>query len=136
MPFKKKISKSSYTMMLTGVIVSVATLILISFICAVIANFTDDPTSLIGIMTLVSILLSAAVSGTVITRLFDSNGVKIAALSALMISLIMMLIGLISNHGTLPTSGIMNYICYLFTAIFFSVVARRRSGTKKHRRYK
>lgn len=131
----KKITKSSYTMMLAGVIISTLTLIAVSFICSVVASLNANPSALIGTMTLVSIILSAAVGGSIITRICGEEGVKITTLTALLVSLIMMLIGLISNHGALPTSGIMNYICYLLTSVFFGVVARRRAGAKKHRRH-
>ena len=128
-----KIKKSVYSMLLGGIIISVATLLLVSLICAMITYLTSDPLSVLGTMTLVSILLSAAISGIIQTRMFGTEGVKIATLTSLFIALVMMLIGLISNHGTLPTSGVMNYICYLLTAIFFSVVGRRHEGVRKHR---
>lgn len=128
-----KIKKSVYSMMLVGVIISVGALLLISFLCATLTYLISDPLSVIGTMTLVSILLSAAISGIIQTRIFGTDGVRIATLTALFIALVMMLIGFISNHGTLPTSGVMNYICYLLTAIFFSVVGRRREGVRKHR---
>lgn len=135
MLFGKKITKSLHTMLITGFVVSVAVLLAVSLICALIAHLNADPTSLIGVMTLVSVVASAAVSGVIITRTCGEEGVKISTLSALLIALIMMLIGLISNRGALPTSGIMNYICYLLTSIFFAVVGRVRVGAKKHRRH-
>lgn len=136
MKFNKEFSKPAYISFLRCAAISALVLPAVSFILAVIANASADPTSAIGISTLVSIVVSAAISGAVCIRICKDDGLKICTLCALFITLIMMLIGLISNKGAIPISAVMNYICYITVYVFVSVVSRRREGAsrRRHRR--
>ena len=134
MRFNKELSKNAYIPFLRCAAISALVLPAVSFILAVVANASADPSAAIGISTLVSIVLSAAISGGVCVRTCKDDGIKICTLCALFITLIMMLIGLISNRGSLPVSAVMNYVCYITVYVFASVVIGRGGGRARHRR--
>ena len=136
MLFKNRVSKPSYISFMRCVIISALLLPICALVAAIVANALKDPTSSIGILSLGSILLSAAISGAVCTRTCGADGVKISALTALFITLIMMLMGFISGGGKLPFGALMNYVCYLLTFTFCAVVFRKREGTSRRRKHR
>lgn len=131
----RKFAKSSGKLatFMRGIIVSTAILISASFVMAAVASMSGDPTRVLGICALAALGLSAAVSGVAVCRMSGEEGLKISALCALMITLIMMLAGLITNGGKPPVSGIMNYVCYISIYIFAAALGRKRKGPKRKR---
>ena len=109
--------------------VSVLLIILISFVMAIIANTTENSTAMIGIFSLVSMLLSALLSGLFICRFRRESGVGYAALVALSVVLIMLLISVIVSNGKVGASSFMNYGCYLGVVTLSALVFRKR---KRH----
>ncbi len=132
----RKFSKSggSFTLFMRGAVISIAILLALSFIAAVALSTSADPTRSVGIYSLAALILSAVISGITVSRTSGEGGVKIAALCALMITLIMMLTGLIVNKGRLPVGGIMNYVCYLGIFIFSAYLGRKKARKPRRRR--
>lgn len=133
MLFNKKFSRSAYADFMKCAIICALTLPVLSFMGALIANALVDPTASIGVASLVSLILSAALCGGICIRITDGK-MKVPLLSALFVTLVMMLIGLIVNRGALPSSAIMNYICY-FGVFALSSLALRGRGTRKMRKH-
>ncbi len=127
MLFNKKISRSSYTDFMKCVIICALALPVLSFIGAAIANALNDPTAAVGTVSLIALILCALVCGAVCTRVVGGE-LKIPLLSALFVTLIMMIIGLISNRGALPSSAVMNYICYFGVFALASLLLRKRKS--------
>jgi len=114
---------------LSALLIPVSALVATAF-----ASASDDPTGKAGLYSLLALLLSAAVSGFTVSRLSGEGGVKLAALCALAIVLIMLLISIIAT-GKIPSVGaLMNYGCYLGVAALSALVGRKRE--KRHRRRK
>ena len=117
---------------LFGIIGSALLIVLLSFVMAIIANSSDDPTSKIGIYSLLTLLISAAISGVAISRIKGEGGFGVAALTALTVALIMTFIGIIMSGGRLTLGCFMNYGCYLGVSVMFAYLGRKKE--KRHKR--
>ena len=113
--------------------ISVLLILLFSLISAVIVGSLDDPTKSVGLFSLATMLLSAAVSGVVSSRIKGEGGLKFATLVALAVVLIMLLVNVIISNGKVSGGAFMNYGCYLGVAALSAFLGRKRSG---HRRNK
>lgn len=117
-----------------GIIISVAMLLAVSLILSIVTEASSDPSAVMGIYSLLSIILSAALSGITVSTVSGEHGIKISALCALMIVLIMMLTGTIVNGGGLPTRGLMNYLCYFAIYLFSALLGKPGKKRRKHRK--
>ena len=112
---------------------SIGVLLISSVIFAIIANSLDDPTGKLGIFSLLAMLISAAVSGYLCSRIKGEGGVGFAALVALALLLIMLLINVIICSGKISFAAFMNYICYFGVASLSALLGGKGKGHKKHR---
>ena len=90
-----------------------AALLLFSAIFSGIAMLTDDAAAKIPLFAILTLILSAAVGGAVSTRTVSDGRLSLALLSALLASLIFMLIGTIIGKGHLPLSVFLNFIIFI-----------------------
>lgn len=115
---------------LIGVGLSTGLLVAFAFISALIISFTKDPTSLIGIFTIGTVILSAVISSTIISRLRKEKGLLYAVICAIIISTLMLLIGLIATGGRLSGGVPINCACYIgasaLSALLFKPRGKRR----------
>ena len=111
--------------------ISVLIILLFSLISAVIVGSLDDPTESVGIFSLATMLLSAALSGVMSARIKGEGGLKFATLVALAVVLIMLLINVIISAGKVSGGSFMNYGCYLGVASLSAFLGRKRNT---HRR--
>ena len=135
MLFNKKISRSEYTDFMKCTIVCATVLPAVSFIGAIISNLTESPVATVNTVSFIALLLSAVLGGTVSTKMMQGQ-MKIPLFSALFITLVMMIIGLIVNRGAIPKSAAMNYVCYIAVFAFISFLSRGtgKKRSRKHRR--
>jgi putative membrane protein (TIGR04086 family) len=107
--------------------------VIVAFILALIANSSANSTENIPLFALITLVISAAVSGVVISRIKGLGGVKFSALSALAFVLILLLASVIANNGAVPPSAFMNYGCFIgMTAV--SAYLGRKKDTKRRRK--
>ena len=114
---------------LIGALISAAAMLILSALAAIIANMTKDPLSAIPIASLSATLCAAAVSGYIISRRAHEGKMLTAALSSLLLCLILLLIGLAVSGGALSGGVFLNYICYIGVSLIFA-----KLGVKKKRR--
>ena len=113
--------------------ISTLLIILFSVISAVIAYMLDDPTRLLGLFSLASMLLAGIIGGICCARIKGDGGVRFAALVALAIVLLMLLINVILSEGRVSGAAFMNYGCYMG---IYSLSAFLGKKTDKHRKHK
>lgn len=113
--------------------ISVSLIILLSLISAAIVGSLDDPTESVGIFSLGSMLVSAAISGILSTRIKGEGGLRFATLVALSVVLIMLLINVIISSGRVSGGAFMNYGCYLGVAALSAFLGRKRERHRNHK---
>lgn len=121
-------------LLLIGTAASILSVVLVSFVFALISSMTKNPTALTGIFSLVSLLFAGALSGFVISKVIRDGGSLIAVLSAVIAALLMSVIGLIVKGGIVPISVFLNYLAYLGTAALASFLATKT--VKKRARFR
>ena len=110
--------------------ISLGILLAASLIMSAVAYSSADPTGKIGIYSLVSLIVSAALAGFIASRLSDSVG--LSTLTALATVLILILVGAVISGGKLGLGALMNYLCYFGVATLFSLFAKKR--VRRHKR--
>lgn len=113
--------------------ISFLIILLLSLLSALIAVSLDDPSKVTGLFSLGSLLISAAVSGVLSSRIKGDGGVKFAILVALAVVLIMLLVNVIVCSGKVSGGSFMNYGCYMGVAALSAFLGRKRDRHKRHR---
>ncbi len=112
-----------------GVLFSYVVLILLSIFGAFLCNLTDDPVRLVGVVSFATLLLSAAISGFIISKLREDGGAILSMLSASGFIIIRIIISLFMSGTDL--SDLLDCVCYLGTSVIFALFGQRKL---KHRR--
>ena len=113
--------------------ISILVILLLSMLSAIILGTLDDPTSLVGLFSLGCMLISAALSGVVCSRLKGDGGLSFATLVALAMVLVMLLINVILCGGRVSGGAFMNYGCYMGVSALSAFLARKRVSHKRHK---
>ena len=113
------------------IIQSLVTIIILSMIMAAVLMKFKDPTGKLPILALITMLISAAASGFVSSKLNPTGKLSFSLLSALSVTLIMLLTGLVASAGHLSGSAFMNYLCYL---AIYALLSYFTTKGKRHRR--
>ena len=118
---------------LTGVSVSVATLLMCAFLASVIAYSSRDPTAILPALTLSALILAGVLPSAVTTRFCGTAGAIVSA--AVTVALILIL-ALILSGGRIPSATLMNCGCYLGSSALTAALARKRPRRTRHSRRK
>ena len=118
--------------LLLTILVSALITVLVSFIFAVIANSGENSTSSLGVYSLISLLISAAVGGLFSTRIC---GFKIVVLSALSMILLMLIFAFIVCGGKVTLGAFMNYGCYFGAYVAMGYLGKKRERRRRIRRH-
>ena len=113
---------------------SALAIFLLSLVSAMILNMLDDPTAILGIFSLSTMILAAIVSGIFSVKLRREATVGYAALVALSVVLIMLLVNVIMSGGKISAAAFMNYGCYVGTYCLGAILGKHIGGRKRHRR--
>ena len=111
-----------------------AIFIIAVFIGSAILFMQPNPTALVGAASLSAFIVSGAISGFLNSRMLGRGGFAISSASALIFTLILFIISAVSSGGKIPSRALMNYLCYLPTAVLFAFIATRRRENRKRRR--
>ena len=131
---QKKIKRSGGgNIFIPCVIISLVVILALSFVMALVANSTSDPTANIGIYSLLVLVLSGGVCGFCMSRAKGEGGVLHALLVSLVVSIFMLIIALIAGGGKLSLGSFMNYGCYIAVAVLFSYLGKKRERRHRHR---
>lgn len=116
-----------------SVLFPILILIVISFVMAIILNSSKDPTKNIGILSLLTLLLSALVGGVAVSAFNKEFNLKLSSLVFLSITFLMFLISLIACQGKILPSALMNFACYFGLSMVGSVIGRKKQRRRKRR---
>lgn len=130
---KRNMGGGIMTTFLISFAISVLLILLLSLLSALIVGSLEDPTKLLGLFSLGSLLISAAISGVISTRMKGEGGLGFAALVALSVVLIMLLINVIICSGKVSGASFMNYGCYMGVAVLSAFLGKKRDRHRKHR---
>ena len=120
-------------LMLLGAAFAIAVIVVVSFILSVISSLTKDPTSLIGAFSLLSLILSGAISGFVTSKVNGDGGVLVAVLSSVISAFTILAIGLIWKGGAIKLSVPLNLIVFIAVSVIASLLAKKITRKKRHR---
>ncbi|MBQ9084767.1 MAG: hypothetical protein IJY24_03830 [Clostridia bacterium] len=118
-------------MLLIGLLVALCALLVFTVCLGLYSATTKDPTRLSAVMGLISLLGSGAVAAFVNRRIFGERGFSIALLSALLLSLLLLGIGLIASGGGLPPRCPVNYLCYLGVSLIAALLGKPREKRRR-----
>ena len=128
---RNKIVDNILYLFLLSLGISAGMLLICALIMAAIAYSGDDPTKNLGLFSLVTLILSAALSGAVISRLRGDGGIKFAGLCSIATVLLMLIIALITERGNIPGSAFMNYGCYVAISLLSAYLGRKREKRRR-----
>lgn len=121
------------TLMLLGAAFALVVMLAVSFILSVISSMTKDPTSFIGAFSLLSLILSGAISGFVTSKVNGDGGVLIAILSSVISAFTILAIGLIWKGGAIKLSVPLNLLVFIAVSLIASLLGKKQPKRKKHR---
>lgn len=127
----KKTMTLSRTLLL-GVGISFAVLLIFSLIFSGLIMTTTSPVSSIKTVSLVTLLVSGAVSGFIVSKIKGDGGVFASLFSALIFIGVILALSLILTKGNVGGIVFMNCLCYLLISAFSSFFAKKR--VRRHRR--
>ena len=124
---------SRFRLMLFGTLGSIILFFVISFVFSLISLLLNDPLGIVGIISIMALILCSIVSSFVISRIGGAGGAFTAILSALLFSLIMLLLGLALSGGKMHFGCIVNYLIYMAVSSVSAYFARPRARIKRRR---
>ncbi len=113
-----------------GVLFSYIVLTVISLLGAFVCNSTEDPARLVGIVAFITLLLTAAVSSFILSRLRGEGGSLLAILTAAGFVIVRIVISLFLSGTDL--SDLLDCVCYLGTGAIFALLGQKKLG-RRHR---
>lgn len=126
----RKKERNTFQSVLIGAGLSAAVLLLLTLISSAVLMLTDYPLAAAETVSLVALLLSAALSGYMISHRAHDNKMLISSLSSLLFCLVLLLCGLIGSCGDVSGKVLLNYLCYMGIGLLFA----RIGGIERKRR--
>ncbi len=116
-----------------GILCVTVTLALMSILLATVSSFTENPTSLTEMLSLLSLFLTGAFFGYLFPRVFDTSAQNTFA-AALISVLLMLIAGVILRSGMLSASVFLNHFAFLGIVALTANISVKR-GARRKRRY-
>ena len=116
-----------------GIVFATAVFFVTAFVLAIILSKTENPTGHVSLCGMVSLFVTAAVSGFVTSRYKGEGGVLPAVLSALFFALVMLLIGLICSKGKLPFINVINLVSFMIIGTLSAMLGRKRERKRRRK---
>lgn len=120
-------------LMLMGAAFSLGLILAVSLILAAVSLLTDDPTSMTGALSLVSLLAAGAISGFVTSRVNGGGGVLVGVLSTVITAAVMLIISLVADGGRVNLGVLVNVGAYVAISVIAAVLGKKRVGKRKRR---
>lgn len=111
---------------------SILAIILLSLLSAAIANISNNPTYILGPLSLGTLIVSGIGSGLFSSKIKKKGNPFFASLVALATIILMLIICVIIN-GKIPPAALLNYFCYIGIATITSLLSLREK-THRHKR--
>ena len=111
---------------LIGIGICIIILLICAFIMAIALTGTSNSSAKINVYSLAALIIAAALSGAVNSRLKGEGGVLHAFLTSLSTAVLMLAIGLIISAGRLSCGSFMNYACYIGVSTLTGYLGRKK----------
>lgn len=131
---KKSGEGSPFRALIIGTLVHGAFFTFSILIGAAVLYAGKNPTAIIEIAALTALIAGGALSGFSVSKKCGAGGFAKSSASAVIFTLIMIIIGALICGGSLSQRALMNYTCYLPTAVLFAYIATRKPQQKRHKR--
>ncbi len=128
----KNTKSSGIRSLLIGVGIAAVSYFFLAFVFSVAAYLGSDPTRRVGLFSLISLVVSGAVTGFAVTK--KSEGKFTALLSSLILSLILLVVGVIISKGAPSLGNFINIAIYVASVAIFSRLGRHKSSRPGLRR--
>ena len=122
-----------FKLLIFGTLGAAGAFFVISFLLSLVTYALNDPLGTIGIMSEAALIISAFISGFVISRLGKEGGMLTAFLSGLLFSLIMLLSGFIASGGKIPLSCLLSYAIYIAVTSLAALLARKKGHRRRRK---
>ena len=132
---KHRIAKkqtSFIEIMLFGIIFSFCSLLIFTMLLSGLIMSSSNPGASAKNLSLVSLLISGAVSGFAISKRKGEGGISISLFTSLIFTSSILIISLIASKGRIGGVIFMNCLCYILTSTFASFLAKKRE--RRHKR--
>ncbi len=114
-----------------GVLIMALTMLILSFIGALIVNSTDNPLGYVSVGALAALLVSGVISAFIVSRLLSGDNSLITLLCSLVFSLILIAIALILSGGGATLRAILSSACYVAISLLTSRLAKKKGGRSR-----
>ena len=111
---------------------ALAVVVVTALLFSALAYFTADPTAMTGAFSLLTLLVSGAVSGFVTSRVNGEGGSLVSAVSAVIAALLIIAVGLIWRGGLLPLGAVLNTVAFTVISCASAVFGKKRKKRKSH----
>ena len=113
--------------------ISVISILTTALIAALIVSRLDDPTSKLGLYSLLAMLVAAGLSGMITVKTGGDGDLRFSVLVSLAVVLLMLLINVIFCKGRVSGGAFMNYGCYFGVASLCAFIGRKKNKRPRHR---
>ena len=113
--------------------ISVISILTTALIAALIVSRLDDPTSKLGLYSLLAMLVAAGLSGMITVKTGGDGDLRFSVLVSLAVVLLMLLINVIISSGKISLGAIMNYVCYIGSYLLGALITKHLGGRRRHR---
>ena len=131
---KKEIKLSATGAYFILIIIGALLVPLFALLSALIAARLRDPSGAIGIAAIVSLLLSALVSGCISPRLRSEGWLSVALSSAVTLGVLLCVLTLLFSEGEGVGKGLIGALSYVGTFMLSAALSRRPRRRRRRRR--
>ena len=126
-------NKTARGALVFGIALNVAAFFICTLVSSAIILSTDNPTGNVGMGSMISFFICAAICGFAVSKYKGEGGALPAIASALLFTLVLLAIGLISTKGAIPLATVLNYAAYVIISALCAFFAARKTP-RRHRR--
>ncbi len=131
--YYKDDSLGAFSKLGIGAGVSILSVLVFSILFGAIAMLFPNITGMIPLFSMLTVILSAALAGGIVSRFVTYGNLGLSALSFLLSWLLLMLVGLIINKGSLPLSVFLNFVIFVGISTLSSYLFKKRDVGMKRR---
>ena len=122
---RNKRSLSGWRALAFGVGAGIVSLVITALIAALVCYLSNDPMAISDVASLAALLLGGGIAGFITPRITEDGAILPAALSALLLPLLMLLIGILTSGGNLSPRIPLNLLCYFGVSVISSLLSKR-----------
>ena len=131
--FYKKSNMSALSKLAIGALISILSLLAFAVIFGIVAMMFQDVTGKIPLFSIMTVILSGAVAGAIVSRFITDGNLGFSLLTALFASLVLMLLGVIMGGGAVSVSVFLNFLIFIGVFGLSSYIFKKREKNFKRK---